>query len=123
VTFSRRDFVAGYVQGVADGIIRNVSVGYVRHRVEMATKTSFKKGDLVTWKDGLRDRLHPEPGWPAIVLDIFIDPIIDPVQDTQSPTFRREFDLLCGVVVGGVMYTYFFESRRMRKFEGSAEGL
>ena len=35
VTFSRRDSVAGYVQDVADGIIRNVSVGYVRHRVEM----------------------------------------------------------------------------------------
>lgn len=35
VTFSRRESVAGYVQDVADGIIRNVSVGYVRHRVEM----------------------------------------------------------------------------------------
>lgn len=35
VTFSRRPSVAGYVQDVADGIIRNVSVGYVRHRVEM----------------------------------------------------------------------------------------
>ena len=61
MTFSRRDFVAGYVQGVADGIIRNVSVGYVRHRDEMATKTSFKKGDLVTWKDGVGDRVRPVP--------------------------------------------------------------
>ena len=34
-TFSRRDSVAGYVQDVEDGILRNVSVGYVRHRVEM----------------------------------------------------------------------------------------
>ncbi|MDB5965181.1 MAG: hypothetical protein JWQ72_1681, partial [Polaromonas sp.] len=34
-TFSRRESVAGYVQDVQDGIIRNVSVGYVRHRVEM----------------------------------------------------------------------------------------
>lgn len=34
-TFSRRDSVAGYVQDVADGVIRSVSVGYVRHRVEM----------------------------------------------------------------------------------------
>ena len=35
VTFSRRESVAGYVQDVEDRIIRNVSVGYVRHRVEM----------------------------------------------------------------------------------------
>lgn len=34
-TFSRRESVAGYVQDVADKIIRNVSVGYVRHAVEM----------------------------------------------------------------------------------------
>lgn len=34
-TFSRRDSVAGYVRDVEDGIIRNVSVGYVRHRIEM----------------------------------------------------------------------------------------
>ncbi|HTH08944.1 MAG TPA: hypothetical protein VMA55_05205, partial [Acidovorax sp.] len=35
VTFSRRPSVAGYVQDVEDRIIRNVSVGYVRHRIEM----------------------------------------------------------------------------------------
>jgi hypothetical protein len=35
VTFSRRDDVAGYVQDVADGVIRHVSTGYVRHRVLM----------------------------------------------------------------------------------------
>lgn len=34
-TFSRRPSVAGYVQDVEDRIIRNVSVGYVRHRIEM----------------------------------------------------------------------------------------
>jgi hypothetical protein len=34
-TFSRREGVAGYVQDVEDKIIRNVSVGYVRHKLEM----------------------------------------------------------------------------------------
>jgi len=35
VTFSRRESVAGYVQDVSDGVIRNVSTGYIRHRIEM----------------------------------------------------------------------------------------
>lgn len=35
VKFSRRPEVAGVVQDVADGVIRHVSVGYVRHRVLM----------------------------------------------------------------------------------------
>ena len=34
-TFSRRDEVKGVVQDVADGILRNISVGYIRHRIEM----------------------------------------------------------------------------------------
>jgi len=43
-TFSRRESVAGYVQDVADGIIRNVSVGYVRHRIEMVAPAN--EGEL-----------------------------------------------------------------------------
>jgi hypothetical protein len=44
VTFSRRQSVAGYVQDVEDRVIRNVSVGYVRHRVEMVPPKA--EGDL-----------------------------------------------------------------------------
>jgi len=43
-TFSRRESVAGYVQDVADGIIRNVSVGYVRHRIDMVAPAN--EGEL-----------------------------------------------------------------------------
>jgi hypothetical protein len=82
---------------------------------------SFAKGDLVTWKEGLRDRVHPEPGWPAIVLNVFFDPVVDPVQDSQSASFRRQFDMLCGVVIDGAMYTFHFESRRLKKFESDLD--
>lgn len=44
-TFSRRDDVAGIVQDVEDGVVRNVSVGYVRHRIEMEPP----KEDGGTW--------------------------------------------------------------------------
>lgn len=47
-TFSRRDSVAGYVQDVADGIIRNVSVGYIRHRVEMVAPE--EEGGIWTYR-------------------------------------------------------------------------
>ncbi len=39
VTFSRRPSVAGIVQDVQDGILRGVSVGYIRHKVEMVPPT------------------------------------------------------------------------------------
>lgn len=47
-TFSRRDSVAGVVQDVQDGIIRSVSVGYVRHRVEMVPPEN--EGELWTYR-------------------------------------------------------------------------
>jgi len=48
VTFSRRESVAGYVQDVADKIIRNVSVGYVRHRIEMVAPA--EEGGVWTYR-------------------------------------------------------------------------
>lgn len=47
-TFSRRDSVAGYVQDVADEIIRNVSVGYARKRVEMVAPA--EEGGVWTYR-------------------------------------------------------------------------
>lgn len=47
-TFSRREQVAGIVQDVADGIVRNVSVGYVRHQIEMVPPAG--EGDLWTYR-------------------------------------------------------------------------
>lgn len=51
VTFSRRESVAGYVQDVADRIIRNVSVGYVRHRIEMVAPSELAG----TWRYRVTD--------------------------------------------------------------------
>lgn len=48
VSFSRREEVAGYVQDVEDGVIRSVSVGYVRHRIEMVAPT--EDGGLWTYR-------------------------------------------------------------------------
>lgn len=47
-TFSRRQSVAGYVQDVADGVIRHVSVGYSRDRVEMVPPA--EEGGLWTYR-------------------------------------------------------------------------
>jgi hypothetical protein len=51
VTFSRRESVAGYVQDVADKVIRNVSVGYVRHAMEMVAPNA----DTGVWRYRVTD--------------------------------------------------------------------
>jgi hypothetical protein len=51
VTFSRRESVEGYVQDVADRVIRNVSVGYVRHAMEMVAPSE----DAGVWRYRVTD--------------------------------------------------------------------
>lgn len=51
--FSRRASASGHVQDVADGIVRNVSVGYVRHRIIMeppATDADLWTYRVVDWE-------------------------------------------------------------------------
>lgn len=66
-TFSRRDDVAGIVQDVADGIVRNVSVGYVRHKMEMVAPEN--ENDPWTYRvidwEPLEVSLVPIPADPA----------------------------------------------------------
>jgi|APAra7269096819_1048525.scaffolds.fasta_scaffold16310_3 hypothetical protein len=108
--------------------IRSKQVGTPSSHAELLRKCrqeyddieEFLPGDLVTWKDGLRDRLHPEPGWPAIVLEVFELRVKDPTPDTQSASFRRFYDILGGVLIDGVMYTFHFESRRLKRFEAES---
>jgi phage head maturation protease len=47
VQLSRRDDVAGIVQDIRDGVIRNVSVGYRYHKVE---KTEKDDGSVPLWR-------------------------------------------------------------------------
>lgn len=52
-TFSRRDAVAPIVQDVADNILRNLSVGYIRHAIEMiapATEGALWTYRVIDWE-------------------------------------------------------------------------
>ena len=92
--FSRRESVAGYVQDVADGIIRNVSVGYVRHRVEMIGPVH----DNGTWTYRVTDWTPYEVSLVPIPADMDSQvqraagaPGADPEEAPQLRTFPCEF--------------------------------
>ena len=91
VTFSRRDSIAGYVQDVADGIIRNVSVGYVRHRVEMVAPEQ-EGGDwiyrVIDWEP-YEVSLVPVPA--DMDCQVVRSAQAGPAPDTELRTFPCEF--------------------------------
>lgn len=57
-------------------------------------KESFKSGDLVKWKPGLRNKGGLNYDEFAIVVDVLNEPIFDPKKDSGSPYFKEPLDLV-----------------------------
>jgi len=81
------------------------------------TNEAFQLGQHVKWKAGLRNRLLPDDGDPAIVVEILDPPIVDPIQDSGSPYFQENLDVRLGILdEEGQFQVYFYDSRRFEAF-------
>jgi len=63
-----------------------------------ATPNSFKVGDLVVWKPGLKNRSLPAYGVPAVVIEVIDPPILDTEKSTGSTYYREPITLRLGVL-------------------------
>lgn len=72
----------------------------------------FKVGDLVTWKDGLRNkRLDGE----LVVTEVLEIPVFDPVDNAGSPYFREPLNMKVAYLEGdGDLVEGHVDSRRFR---------
>ena len=82
----------------------------------------FAPGDLVTWKPGLKNRLWPSYGRPAVVLEVLASPIVDSERDSGSPYFNEPLDLVLGVFLEGgpargELAAWHFDSRRLQPWK------
>lgn len=77
---------------------------------------TFKVGDLVRWKKGLKTRVYPQGEDAAIVVEVLSTPLIDPATDPAVPHFKNAYDLVCGVIFEGNFYTYYFSSNRLELY-------
>jgi hypothetical protein len=80
----------------------------------------FKPGDLVVWKDGMRNKKTPQNRTPAIVIEHLATPIISNTDNAGSAYYREPLDLLAGFIdEDGDFVIYHFDSRRFKHFEGA----
>ncbi len=78
----------------------------------------FKVGDLVKWKNGLKNRKLPKKYQPAVVVAVLDTPILNIEDNSGSPYFREPLDIVLGVVSeDGVFNTYYYDKRRFTSFE------
>ena len=84
---------------------------------------SFKKGQLVIWKEGLRHRHSPSYEEVAYVMeDLLKEPIISPEPHSTDSCFQERLDLVLGVIdSNGEFEIYYYDHRRFKVFQPSPE--
>ena len=78
----------------------------------MEPKQEFKIGDVVTWKDGLRNKRSEGP---FVVTAVLGEAIADASEDPGSPYFREPLDVrVARLDDDGELLENYLDSRRLR---------
>ncbi len=80
-------------------------------------KESLEVGQIVKWKEHLKNRKLPHKNQPAIVIAILYQPVISTDDDFSSPYFLETLDIILGVIVeNGTFLTFYYDSRRFEPY-------
>jgi hypothetical protein len=80
-------------------------------------KDSFQVGQLVKWKPDLKNRKFPYQHQPAIVVEILEQPIFSNDDESGSPYFRENLDIILGILADdNTFLTFYYDSRRFEAY-------
>lgn len=80
-------------------------------------KESLEVGQIVKWKENLKNRKLPHKNQPAIVIAILYQPVISTDDDFSSPYFLETLDIILGIIVeNGTFLTFYYDSRRFEPY-------
>ena len=74
-------------------------------------KNTFKPGDIVEWKPGMK---HKRSDGPFVVVEVLDYPVVDTESGAGTPYFREPLDLALGCFVSGDFVIFYFDSRRVQ---------
>jgi len=82
---------------------------------------SFKVGDIVKWKKGMRNRRFPDANGVAIVTKVYPNPIYDDKsKDSGTPNFHDPMTVVLGVIdEDGDFVEFHFDGNRFEIASGS----
>lgn len=81
---------------------------------------TFKPGDLIEWKPGLKHLKAPAYGQPSVVMAVLAEPVFDTELGSGSAYWRQPLDLVIGLRNGGDFVEFHTDSRRFRPWKGAA---
>ena len=74
-------------------------------------KNTFKPGDIVKWKPGMKNKRSDGP---FVVVEVLDEPIVDAVAEAGSAYFREPLDIVLGRFISGDFVIFHYDSRRMQ---------
>lgn len=78
----------------------------------------FTLGDIVVWKERMKNKNFPLHGQPAIVIEVLDEPVYDRTAQIGSHIFNEPHDLLLGLIMdNGDFLTFHYDKRRFKKLE------
>lgn len=78
-------------------------------------------GDIVCWKNGMKNRSMPSYWQPAVVVDKLAVPIFDDTQSAGSQFFHEPLDLRLGFIDDdGSFIMFYYDSHRFVRYEDSS---
>ncbi|MFA6224233.1 MAG: hypothetical protein WC647_18185 [Desulfomonilaceae bacterium] len=81
------------------------------------TTHKFKLGQIVKWKVNMRNKRIPHMSQPAIVVEIFKEPILDENAMVGSTYYREPLDIVLGIFANdGNFVTFYYDSRRFEPY-------
>ena len=80
-------------------------------------KYDFNVGDIIKWKNKLKNRKLPEYDEPIIILEILDEPIFNVKEQIGSTYFNEKIDIKVGVIKDNSLLTFCFESARFEPFQ------
>ena len=82
-------------------------------------KEAFAPGDLVIWKDGMKNRRFPAYGEAVVVTQVLDEPVFDSTdRSAGTPAFREPLDVVIGWLDSdGDFVEFHLDGRRLTKAE------
>ena len=81
-------------------------------------RVDFKVGDIIQWKEGLKNKMFPEYNEPAIILEILDEPLVDTDDRIGSPYYKEQLDLKLGMIDDdGDLVSFYFDGNRFEFYK------
>lgn len=84
----------------------------------------FKVGDIVVWRNGLKNRKFPDYGEPVIVVEVLTPPLVDETNDSGSTYYKEPLSLKLGTISDeGDLITFLYDGRRFEHYQDAGDRL